>query len=260
MTDATQSEAKQMSGPTVEADQKPLSRRVWFWLLVLFATFATPTPVGHTIPGTAAAKVGALAAISLIAWVTWRVSNKSMWLTVVVITLFIFAGFSRSPERPGHSARAGIVSGPPGSEFTVRFPQDPKTTHLTAYGGGVGSVAVERMEFEDEVGLLRAEFIPYGPGFPGIPDKDAAFAALRKWGEGNGLSIVQLEWEDTALGKCASLRGTKVLESDAGSEAVTYSSRMIVGARSCLTLSVGGRSSSYPFPGALEFLGSAARR
>lgn len=184
------------------------------------------------------------------------------------IFLFLFVAawmgtemqLKRKVDRARSSAgiRENYVFSPEGSEYSVVFPARPKLSHPSDETGMIWEKA-ELILIEHE-SVLRAEVVR----FPGNPQpiftQLLVESAIREYAEHNGLLYTEYSYEESELGKIASVRGFKSLQDKNGREIkTTYRVVMYYGDESVMSVYVGCRSFNYPTEAIFAFLNSIRR-
>ncbi len=146
--------------------------------------------------------------------------------------------------------RAGFVFPEPAMEFTVMFPTIPKIENVYANDGTGKSAEVTLSDC-----FLRAELLTMNSeqatNASRLTDEQLAGIALA-YGNANGLSNATVKTGSNDLGKFARLRGYKTV----ANVPATFETMFIYGRKEAITLTVGGKSSSFPQKAITDFFNS----
>jgi hypothetical protein len=144
------------------------------------------------------------------------------------------------------------------SEFCVTFPGKPSVEPVTLDNSqtGVANLTSVRAELPTDNLYCRAEVAPTTPGMSESVTQDVAYQQMRLYAAANGLDILELRWEETALGPRAKLRGVKILNDGTRDRAVTWMLHTTWGRQSVVIVSIAGPAETFPPPGGIRFLES----
>ena len=168
---------------------------------------------------------------------------------------FLFAAFSLVLSTSGFAQTSQVVA-PKFAEYSVTFPEHPKTTPMQTVARDGQDIQAIRVEVLQGSTLLRAEFAPTNPGLRQQINKEFALAGLKQYALHNGIEHPEFFYEKSTLGPTARLRGTKILNRDGKDIAITIETRFYYGDSSVLSTYAAAPSTEYPSQRITRFLDS----
>ena len=151
------------------------------------------------------------------------------------------------------------VFAPANSDFAVTFSAEPTVEEFEVVTTDGVRLKGRRAELRADDSFQRVEVVSMPRGFSDGETKELAISKLREYAIHNGITASEFKFELSALGRRASMRGTKILEDAGKPKAVTYEAVAYYGDSSLFSIYVGALSESYPPTRVVEFLQSVSK-
>lgn len=272
--------------PTKSSVPPPITGNVFCnhktWWLALFTVclaiaMVFPTePNSHEVPWAYALSSNVVMFITSLvladlSWLTSVITRRKMTTVQFMFTFAIAIGLAMAPltmaleyekKTEGNFGAVGVatVFAPPSSDFAVTFSASPTVEEFEGVTTDGVQLKGTRAELRAHDSFQRVEVMSMPIGFSAGETKESVISKLRDYAFHNGITAPEFKYESTALGRRASMRGTKILDDAGKPRAVTYENVIYYGDSSIFSMYVGAPSESYPTTRIVEFLKSVTKK